>query len=244
MSRADVSRYSRVSTRFWTDEKSCEWGDRVKLAALYVMTCSHRSLEGIFKLPPQYACADLHWTLKTWKRVCTVLQESGFLKWDSRTNVLLIVNALRYQAPENPNQASAALRRINDLPETPLLQEFCALALDHCYRKGATPAAQGFAQLLQQQLHERLGQPLSPLNLKPLTQPQPITQSLTRSPRLNGEGNPDCFLQKVETDEDRKEAETMKRFPHLAQTAEFESVGQIRRKSKPRTEEADVNLDS
>src|SRR5678815_3021433 len=131
MSAANVSRYSRVSTRFWTDETSSEWNDRVKLAALYVMTCSHRCLEGIFKLPPQYACADLHCTLKTWKSACTVLQESGCLKWDSRTNVILIVNALRYQAPENPNQAAAALRRIKDLPDTPLLQEFCALALDH-----------------------------------------------------------------------------------------------------------------
>jgi hypothetical protein len=237
MSRADVSRYSRVSTRFWTDEKSSEWNDRVKLAALYVMTCSHRSLEGIFKLPPQYACADLHWTLKTWKSACTVLQESGFLKWDSRTNVILIVNALRYQAPENPNQTSAALRRINDLPDTQLLQVFCALAMDHCYRKGATPAAQAFAQQLQQQLHERLGQPLSPLNLKPLTQPQPqpITQPLTQPPRLNGEGESDCLLPQGESDQERKESETRKRFPHLAQTAGFEPFGEIHRKRQPRT---------
>lgn len=235
MSRADVSRYSRVSTRFWTDEKSSEWNDRAKLASLYAMTCPHRSLEGIFKLPPQYACADLHWTLKTWKSACTVLQESGFLKWDSRTNVILILNALRYQAPENPNQASAALRRIKDLPDTPLLQEFCALAMDHCYRKGATPAAQAFAQQLQQQLHERLGQPLSPLNLKSQSEPQPETQPQPQPPRLNGEGNRDSFLQKVVTEEELKEAETRKRFPHLAKTAEFESVGEISSKIKPKS---------
>lgn len=183
MSRTDVPRYSRVSTRFWTDEQSSGWSDRVKLAALYVLTCSHRHLEGIFKLPPQYACADLHWTMKTWKRALTILQESGFLKWDSRTNVVLIVNALRYQAPENPNQSKAALRRIKDIPDTPLLQDFCSLALDHCYRKGATPEAQAFAQLLRQQLEEQLGERFRPLNLQSKSEPQPKTKSESQ-PRL------------------------------------------------------------
>lgn len=174
-----VPRYSRVSGRFWTDEKSSRWNDRIKLAALYILTCPHRSTEGIFKLPPQYACADLQWSMKSWNSALTFLQEEGFLKWDSRTNVVLIVNALRYQAPENPNQSESAIRRIKDLPETPLLKEFCALAIDHCYRKGATPAAQAFAQLLNQQLLERLGQQSAPLNLSSLSPSKTQTQSQT-----------------------------------------------------------------
>lgn len=187
MSRADVPRYSRISSRFWTDEKSSAWIDRVKLAGLYLMSCPHRHLEGIFILPHQYACADLHWTTKTWKSACTVLEESGFLKWDSLTNVILIVNALRYQAPENPNQAFAALRRIKELPDTPLLQDFCRLALEHCTVNGATPAAQAFAQQLHQQLQERLGEQLAPLNLNLLSQSQPKTQSQSQPPRRAGE---------------------------------------------------------
>lgn len=166
MSRADVPRYSRISNRFWTDEESSTWNDRVKLAALYVMTCSHRHLEGIFKLPPQYACADLGWTMKSWKSALVFLQESNFLKWDSRTSVVLIVNALRYQAPENENQRTAAIRRIKDLPNTPLLQCFCSLALDHCYRNGATGQAKEFAEQIRRLLHERSCEPSHTLNLK------------------------------------------------------------------------------
>ncbi|MEQ1845685.1 MAG: hypothetical protein ABL983_08920 [Nitrospira sp.] len=172
MSRADVPRYSRLSNRFWTDDKSSTWSDRVKLAALYVMTCSHRHLEGIFKLPPQYACADLGWTMKSWKSALMFLQESHFLKWDSRTSVVLIVNALRYQAPENENQRTAAIRRIKDLPCTPLLQDFCSLALDHCHRKGTTEQAKVFAQQVKELLHERLGQPFTPLNLQSESEPE------------------------------------------------------------------------
>jgi hypothetical protein len=188
MSHANVPRYSRISSRFWTDEKSSAWIDRVKLAGLYLMSCPHRHLEGIFILPPQYACADLHWTTKTWNSTCTVLEESGFLKRDSLTNVILIVNALRYQAPENPNQAFAALRRINELPDTPLLQDFCQLALEHCTGNGATPAAQAFAQQLHQQLKERLGEPFAPLNLNLLSQSQSQPQS--QPPRRAGDEGP------------------------------------------------------
>jgi hypothetical protein len=202
----------------------------VRLAALYLLTCSHRSSEGIFKLPPQYACADLRWTLKSWKHACTVLRECGFLKVDSLTNVVLIVNALLYQTPDNPNQTEAALRRIKDLPDTPLLQEFGALALEHCYRKGATAAAQGFAQRLHQHLTERFPQLLSPLNLQSQSQTQ--TQTQTQSPRLNGDGSSDALLLHVESDEERKEAETRRRFPHLAETVGFESVSEIRRNLK------------
>jgi hypothetical protein len=223
LSRTDVSRYSRISARFWTDEKSSAWNDRVKLAALYLLTCSHRHLEGIYVLPLQYACSDLRWSLKSWKSALTVLQESGFLKWDSQTSVVLIVNALRYQSPENPNQSAAALRRIKDLPDTPLLQEFCALALDHCYRKGATPAAQAFTQLLRQQLDERLGQPLSPLNLKSQSEPQPQPKTQSESPRQGGEGEMDRTVIKKAVGRHAKEpdegmtklGDVLGHWPHL-----------------------------
>jgi hypothetical protein len=128
--------------------------------------------------------------MKSWQTTLTVLKESGFLKWDSLTNVVLIVNALRYQSPENPNQTEAALRRIKDLPNTPLLQDFLSLALDHCCRKGATPAAQAFAELLRQQLPNScrtfvptVDEHFVPLNLKPPPQPKTKPQSESESPR-------------------------------------------------------------
>lgn len=82
------------------------------------------------------------------------------------------------------NQTAAALQRIKELPDTYLLKDFCALALDHCYRKGATAAAQGFAELLRQQLQERLGKQLAPLNLK--SEPKPETKSESESEPRTG----------------------------------------------------------
>ena len=215
MSRPVVARYSRISARFWTDEKSSSWPDRVKLAALYVLTCPHRHLEGIFKLPPQYACADLHWNLKTWKAALSNLEEYGFLKWDSQTSVVMVINALRYQAPENPNQASAALLRIKELPDTPLLKDFCALALDHCYRKGATAAAQSFAQLLKEQLGERFGQQLDPLNLNLKSESKPKSESESESEYVRGADRDFVVTSGME---DKKTAALLSRYPHLRET--------------------------
>jgi len=109
MSRPDVPRYNRIPVSYWTAEPTSHWPERIKLASLYLLTCPHRHMEGIFKLPPQYACADLHWSMKSWKTAIVVLETSGFLKWDSSTNVVLIIDALRYQIPENPNQIESVI---------------------------------------------------------------------------------------------------------------------------------------
>ena len=191
MSKPFVPRYSRVASSFWTDKIYSRWTDQVKLAALYVTTCSHRHLEGIYTLPPEYACVDLGWTLKNWNSVLNVLQTSGFIKWDAQAKTILIVDALRYQAPENDNQTDGAIRRILDLPESPLIQEFCAIALDHSNKKGASRAFKVFVDklfkqtgtmlpeqtptLLPQQGPTQLGEQGRSLNLKPLTLTKPLT---------------------------------------------------------------------
>lgn len=193
MSKPFIPRYSRVPSSFWTDKIYSKWNDEVKLAALYVTTCSHRHLEGIYTLPPEYACADLRWSSNNWKRSLTVLQISNFVKWDPLTNIILIVDALRFQAPENDNQTDGAIRRILDLPESPLIQEFCAIALDHSNKKSASRAFKVFVDklfkqtgtmlpeqtptLLSQQGPTQLGEQGRSLNLKPLTLTKPLTIS-------------------------------------------------------------------
>lgn len=229
MSRVDVLKYSRTPGVFW--QMTMHWPDQMKLAALYASTCPHRTLEGIYVLPLPYISADLRWTTTKVSKAITFLTDALFLRFDSATSVLLLTDALKVQAPENENQAKSCLRRIANLPTTELLSAFLLLAKQHCYRKGASAYGQTFYQLLEQQLMQQLPQPLSPLNLKPL----PIPKTLNLESRLDGDRTPECLLSQVEPDEERKEAETRKRFPHLAQTAEFEPLGQILRKSKSKS---------
>ena len=48
---ADDFRYHKVSPRFWADEKVLRWNDDAKMLALYLLTCPHRTTEGLFRLP-------------------------------------------------------------------------------------------------------------------------------------------------------------------------------------------------
>jgi hypothetical protein len=234
VSRPDVPPYFRTSPRLWGDERVREWSDDTKLLWLYLLTSPHRTIESLFPLPVHYIVADLKWTARKVTQHLSILTENRCIAVDSSTDLILIRNALKYQFPENPNQIKGAIRRIKDLPNSLLLQEFQVLVRKYCYRKGVSAEVQGFPEQLDQVLMERLKQPLTkPLTLSPS---QAQAQTTTLSPtRLAGDGEPECLLPQVESEEERKEYETRKRFPYLAQTAGFESVGQLRRKDKPKS---------
>ena len=189
MSRPDVPRYFRIAARFWSDEKSAGWSDETKLAALYVLTCRHRHLEGIFVLPICYMAADLRWSVKRVRRALVNLENAGFLKVDAGSNLILIRNALRYQFPENPNMIEGCLRRILELPKTGLLQEFQGLVREHCYRKGVSSVAQSFHQLLEERLTQRFEQPFSNHNLESDTSKLNQKQKLRKEPLHLGVGD-------------------------------------------------------
>ena len=163
MSRPIIDRYSRVPETFWLHAVS--WRDDMKLAALYFVTCRHKTVEGIFILPVEYVSADLKWTAKKVRKAIAFLVDAEFLCFDPMTNIMLIRNALKYQAPENDNQAKSCLRRIVSLPNTELVAQFLLLAKQHCYRTGASPFAQSFYQQLEQQLGKQFTEPFPPLNL-------------------------------------------------------------------------------
>ena len=189
MSRPDVPRYYRISTRFWDDEKSRVWPRDVKLLALYLLTCRHRTLEGIFFLPLSYVREDLAWNSKKLSKMMAVLTANQFLRYDPETRVMLIRNALRYQAPESQNVVTGAIRRIRDLPKSPLLEEFLGLAKLHCSRQGASEYACKFYDELERALGRSLEQP-SPRALELLTSDLNHNHNLNLQPQSESQSEP------------------------------------------------------
>lgn len=171
--------YWRVASAFWTDEKVLGWNDDTRMLALYILTCEHRTAEGLFRLPKGYICEDLGWSTQRLREPFTRLLQDGFIEYDESVKVCLILNALEYQSPENPNQVTAACKIIEELPATPLLMRFLALAERY---------SEPLAERLIERFGEGLGQPLSP--------PPPLSPPLAPPPP-RGEDAPLVDLSEV-----------------------------------------------
>lgn len=173
---AEKVRYNKISPKFWTDEKVLFWDDDTKLLALYLLTCPHRSTEGLFRLPKPYIAADLQWDMERLRKPFEKLIEDGFIKYDEATSIILLCQALKYQRPENQNQEKNAIKKLKELPETPLMWDLIELAKQY---------AEQFAKRLVEQFGERYGNPLT------LTQTQTLTQTPTQSPTQTPNSNSD-----------------------------------------------------
>lgn len=164
--------YYKVGPSFWLDH---DWNDDERLAALYLLTCPHRTTEGLFRMPLTYAATDMGWELSRFKAAFSRLLTDGFVEYDDQASVVLIVSALKWQAPENPNQVKAALRAIDKLPETPLLSRFRTLAETLCPRL-AEGLREPFAEPFAEPFREPFGEPLAEGFAEPPT-PTPYSNS-------------------------------------------------------------------
>lgn len=171
--------YWRVSPAFWGDEKVTgaagePWSDDTKLLALYLLTCEHRTVEGLFRLPKGYILADLGWEAERLAEPFAQLLRDGFIEYDSRTRLCFLVNALEYQAPENPNQITAAMRYLDGLPKSPLFGRLVEQAALWC-----EPLAERLQEPLAERLPKGFGKPPSP---SPSPTPTPEERAGTREP--------------------------------------------------------------
>lgn len=139
--------YFRVSPSLW---RARSWTDDMRLLACYLLTSPHRTLEGLFILPKGYICGDLQWSAERLAEPFAGLVADGFLAYDETAEVCLLVKALKYQRPENPNMDKAAIRRIVAVPES---------RLDGLFLASAQQYAKRFAARLAERLPERFGKP-------------------------------------------------------------------------------------
>ena len=120
--------YKRVSPRFWPEAQAGGWTDDMKMLALYLLTCEHRTTEGLYRLPVEYMAADLSgadglgcdlagaWSPERVRAALARLSADGFVSYDHAARVVFLPRALAYQAPENPNQRKAAIKSLRGLP--------------------------------------------------------------------------------------------------------------------------------
>lgn len=142
--------YTRVESRFWQDEKMRAVSDDARHLMLYLLTSPHRNIIGLYFLPSPYACFDLGWSEERFKKGLHELLRVGCVKYDENTHVVIVQNYLKHNPLENPNQVKSAIEKLDEIPQTPLFNDFLAII-----EKFDKP----FMKPLVERLQERLSQP-------------------------------------------------------------------------------------
>ncbi|MEJ7932551.1 hypothetical protein WG922_21455 [Ramlibacter sp. AN1015] len=108
--------YGKVYTKFWESEDIRALSDDGRLMALYLMTCTHGTIAGVFRLPDGYVCEDMQWASERVAEALSELFAKGFANRCGTTKWVWVRKHLEWNPPENPNQRKAAVKIALSVP--------------------------------------------------------------------------------------------------------------------------------
>lgn len=130
-----MASYYPVSPMFWRDEEVRTWlaagHDRTVLLALYLLTCRHRNLEGLYLLPWGWVENELAWEAECVAEQAARLTEAGFIQYDEKPEVVFVRNALKYQQPKSERQIKGAINALQEVPKNSLFPALGETAKAH-----------------------------------------------------------------------------------------------------------------
>lgn len=123
--------YSKVGPQFWygkTGKALKAKGSEAVIVALYLMTCQHANMLGLYHLNVAYIAPDTglssEGALKGLQGAC----EAGFCRFDEDSEVVWVVEMAAYQIGESleakDNRCKGVQREYDALPENPFLTAF------------------------------------------------------------------------------------------------------------------------
>jgi len=113
-----VRDYGKVHTSFWTSPNIRELSDDGRTLALYLLTCQHGTIAGVFRLPDGYASEDLQWSSERVKTTLAELFNNGFATRCETTKWVWVIKHLEWNPPENPNQRKAVAKMVTQVPDS------------------------------------------------------------------------------------------------------------------------------
>ena len=112
--------YTRIDELIWKDAKLKKISNESKLLFIYLLSCQHRNVLGLYSLPKYYVQGDLGYPLETVSKGLVELFNNGFITYDEESETVLVNNFLKYNPLENPNQVKGALKVMPTIPKTQL----------------------------------------------------------------------------------------------------------------------------
>ena len=117
-----MSRYTTVESFIWHDEKFRALPEDARTVFLYLLTCPHGNMCGIFYLPDLYAASDLQWDVERYRKAIDTLCDTPLIAKDK--DIIWIKNYLKHNPIKGPKQITGAVNRLMTLPDTKLIGPF------------------------------------------------------------------------------------------------------------------------
>lgn len=110
--------YGKVHTSFWHSDTLAGLSDDAKFLALYLLTCPHGNMAGVFRLPTSYAAEDTGWDSERLANGFKTLSDSGWMARDERTGWTWVRKFCKWNKPDNPNQQKAVDKLLDAVPDS------------------------------------------------------------------------------------------------------------------------------
>lgn len=109
--------YGKVYSTFWSSSTIVPLSDDGRMLALYLLTCAHSTIAGVFRMPDGYVSEDLPgWSVERVRKGFAELFANGFANRCETTKWVWIVKHLKWNPPDNPNQRKAAAKVAASIP--------------------------------------------------------------------------------------------------------------------------------
>lgn len=120
-----MGRYRKIEIGTWADSKFKALSKPQPNAQslwIYLLTGPHtNSIPGVFVAGKATLSESLEWDFEVFGKVFQELLDAKMIRFDQKTRLVWIPNALKYNLPESPNVIRSWKAQIRELPESELL---------------------------------------------------------------------------------------------------------------------------
>lgn len=117
-------RYRNIHCVIWNDDKFPFVSDDCQLVFFHLMTTPLSTPFGLFKASLSALAAEKRWSEERYTKGYREGYAKGFLKYDEKHLLMYLPKFLKYNPPDNPNVLTSWFWIYNELPDSPLKDEF------------------------------------------------------------------------------------------------------------------------
>ena len=112
--------FGKVDCNFWTDKALRSVSQDARYLALYLLSCPHGDMLGIFKLRVAYALVDLQWDEGRWSDSIEELRQVGYIDYNDEEEYVSILQFQRDVPVKNINMVKHRVSLLEKLPRMEL----------------------------------------------------------------------------------------------------------------------------